>query len=81
MSETGSSEELKELPRVGTADADVTSIKVTQTRKGELVLVPQPSDNPEDPLVRSQMSKNHSLFSYNYNRLWRFRPGTWQAII
>ena len=50
MSETGSSEEVKS-PTAATTTTDFP-LKVAATRKGDVILVPQPSDDPEDPLVR-----------------------------
>lgn len=50
MSETAS-EELKTTLAVTTANVD--SPKVVKDKQGrDVVLIPQPSDDPEDPLVR-----------------------------
>lgn len=50
MSETAS-EEVKTTLAVTTANAD--SPKVVKDKQGrDVVLIPQPTDDPEDPLVR-----------------------------
>jgi hypothetical protein len=47
------SDEVKAAPGVAVDALNNSSPKVAATRKGNVVLVPQPSDDPEDPLVWS----------------------------
>lgn len=56
MSTSTSSDEVKTSPTeaVGGVDAVDTvpqTLKVASTKNGDIILVPQPSDDPEDPLV------------------------------
>ena len=50
MSETASSEEVKS-PTIAATTID-SPLKIAATKKCDVILVPQPSDDPEDPLVR-----------------------------
>jgi hypothetical protein len=51
MSESGS-EEVKTVPETGTFASEEIEPKTVKSRDGqEVVLIPQPSDDPEDPLV------------------------------
>jgi hypothetical protein len=58
MSNSVSSEESKMSPEI-TATVD-PSVKIAKTKNGDVVLVPQPSDDPEDPLVSASLTvDNH----------------------
>jgi hypothetical protein len=50
MFTSASSEEMKAGPEEA-VNAVPSSLKVATTKNGDVILVPQPSDDPEDPLV------------------------------
>jgi hypothetical protein len=57
MSASASFDEMKMKMAPGTAvNAVCSSPKVARTANGDIMLVPQPSDDPEDPLVSSNAS-------------------------
>lgn len=56
MSTSASSEEVKTEPKE-TVDFVTPTLKVAGTKNGDIILVPQPSDDPEDPLVSTIIRK------------------------
>lgn len=55
MSASASFDEKKMAPETA-VDAVSPALKVAKSAQGDIILVPQPSDDPEDPLVSPNAS-------------------------
>lgn len=69
MSTSASSEEVKTEPKE-MVDVVTPSLKVAGTKNGDIILVPQPSDDPEDPLVSTIIRKLPTGVTRKYLEDW-----------